>query len=80
MSGAVASRIIDAMIGGQEDVKEPVMLRHGKMKSKVEELAAALTSKLTDHHRFMLGMVKRSIGDKELIIKELDKEIDSLLK
>lgn len=80
LSGAVATRIIDAMIGGQEDVKELVKLRHGKMKSTVEELAAALTGKLTDHHRFMLGMVKRSIGDKELLIKELDKEIDRLLK
>jgi transposase len=80
LSGAVATRIIDAMIGGQEDVKELVKLRHGKMKSTVEELAAALTGKLTDHHRFMLGMVKRSIGDKELIIKDLDNEIDRLLK
>lgn len=79
LSGAVATRIIDAMIGGQEDVGELVKFRHGKMKATVEELAAALTGKLTDHHRFLLRMVKRSIGDKESLIEELDKEIDRLL-
>lgn len=80
LSGAVATRIIDAMIGGQEDVKELVKLRHGKMKATVEELAGALTGKLTDHHRFLLRMVKKSIKDKESLISELDKEIDRLLK
>lgn len=80
LSGAVATRIIDAMIGGQEDVKELVKLRHGKMKATVEELAGALTGKLTDHHRFLLRMVKKSIEDKESLISELDKEIDRLLK
>lgn len=79
LSGVVATKIIDAMIGGQEDVKELVKLRHGKMKATVEELAAALTGKLTDHHRFLLRMVKRSISDKETLIEDLDKEIDRLL-
>jgi transposase len=80
LSGAVSTRIIDAMIGGQEDVEELVKLRHGKMKSTVEELSAALKGNLTDHHRFMLELVKKSIWDKESIIKLLDKEIDRLLK
>lgn len=80
LSGAVSTRIIDAMIGGQEDVEELVKLRHGKMKSTVEELSAALKGNLTDHHRFMLELVKKSIWDKESIIKQLDKEIDRLLK
>ena len=80
LSGATASKIIDAIIGGQEDVNELVKLRHGKMKSTIQELAAALTGKLTDHHRFMLSMVKKSIESKELLIKELDEQIDKLLE
>ena len=50
------------------------------MKSTVEELSAALKGNLTDHHRFMLELVKKSIWDKESIINLLDKEIDRLLK
>lgn len=80
LSGVVATKIIDAMIGGQQDVEQLVKLRHGKMNATVQELASALTGKLTDHHRFMLGMVKRSIADKESLIEELEKEIDRLLK
>ncbi|WP_299915112.1 transposase, partial [uncultured Carboxylicivirga sp.] len=42
LNGATATKIIDAMIAGEEDVKELVKLRHGKMQSSVEELAASL--------------------------------------
>lgn len=80
MSGVTATKIIDAMIGGEEDVSELVKLRHGKMKATVEELALALTGKLSEHHKFMLTMVKKSIAEKTLLIKELDEEIDRHLK
>lgn len=80
LSGVVATKIIDAMIGGQQDVEQLVKLRHGNMNATVQELASALTGKLTDHHRFMLAMVKRSIADKESLIEELDQEIDRLIE
>ena len=80
MSGATATKIIDAIIKGEGKTEELIKLRHGKMKATVEELAAALTGKLTDHHRFMLSMVKKSIKEKELLIADLDKEIDKKLQ
>lgn len=80
LSGATATKIINAMIGGEENIQELVKLRHGKMKSTVEELASALKGKLTEHHRFMLTIVKESIKEKELLINKLDKQIDNKLK
>lgn len=80
LSGVVATKIINAMIGGEDDVKELVKLRHGKMNATIEELSSALTGKLTNHHKFMLNVVKKSIESKEMLIKELDIEIDKLLK
>ena len=80
LSGATATKIIDALLGGEEDVEELVKLRHGKMHASVAELASALTGKMTDHHRFMLRMIKKSIEEKKELIKELDKEIDKLIK
>jgi len=80
LSGATATKIIDAMIGGEDDVTELVKLRHGKMKASIEELASALTGKLTEHHKFMLSMVKKSIESKKLLIKELDEQIDKLIE
>ncbi len=80
LSGATATKIIDAMIEGEGRVEELAKLRHGKMKASEEELMVALTGNLTEHHKFMLKMVKQSIKDKELLIRELDKQIDNKLK
>ncbi len=79
LNGATATKIIDAMIAGEEDVKELVKLRHGKMQTSVEELAASLKGKLTDHHRFMLQTVKASIESKQNIIAKIDEQIDKQL-
>jgi transposase len=80
MSGAVATKIVDAMIEGEGSPEELAKFRHGKMKASGQELIVALTGNLTAHHKFMLRMVKQSIKDKQLLIEELDKQIDNKLK
>lgn len=80
MSGAVATKIIDAIIEGEGEAEKLAKLRHGKMKASEEELVVALTGNLTEHHKFMLKMVKQSIKSKELLIDELDQQIDNKLK
>lgn len=80
MSGAIATKIIDAMIEGEGNPEELAKFRHGKMKASEQELILALTGNLTEHHKFMLKMVKKSIKDKELLINDLDKQIDNKLK
>jgi len=80
MSGATATKIINAMIDGEDDIKELVKFRHGKMQSTVEDLAASLKGHLTAHHKFMLNIIKKSIEEKERTITELDKQIESHLK
>lgn len=80
MSGAVATKIIKALIDGEENVDELVKFHHGKMHCTKEELAASLRGKLTDHHRFMLQMVKESIAEKERLITKLDEQVEKMLK
>ena len=80
MSGAVATKIIDELISGEEDIDKLVSYRHGKMKSSKEELAKSLVGKLTAHHRFMLSTIKESIQEKEMLIAKLDRQIESHLK
>lgn len=80
MSGATATKIINAMIEGQEDINELLKFRHGKVQSSVEELAASLKGTLTDHHRFMLKTIKESILEKEKTIGKLDQHIEEHLK
>jgi transposase len=79
LSGATATKIIDAMIEGEENIEELLKYRHGKMQSSVEDLASSLKGNLTDHHRFMLQTVKESIKSKEQIIFKLEEQIDKQL-
>ena len=80
MSGVVATKIIDELISGEEDVSKLVSHRHGKMQSSEEDLAKSLVGKLTAHHRFMLETIKESIKEKELLISKLDRQIEAHLK
>jgi len=80
MSGATATKIINAMISGEEDIKKLVKYRHGKMQASEEELASSLRGKLTGHHKFMLTTIKESMQEKETIIEKLDKRIAEQLK
>jgi transposase len=80
MSGSVATRIIEAMIAGEENIEKLTSYHHGKMQCSKEELAQALKGFMTDHHRFLLRMVRISIQAKESLINELDKKIDQHLE
>ncbi|MBF0121276.1 MAG: IS110 family transposase [Desulfobacterales bacterium] len=80
ISGASATRIIDAIIEGEEDIEKLLSLCHGKMKAKKEDIAAAIKGQLSTHHKFMLKTIKKSIKDKENLINELNTEIDKRLE
>jgi len=80
MDGASATKIINAMISGVDDIEELLKFRHGKIQSSKEDLAAALKGNLTTHHKFMLQTIKMSITEKESIITLLNKQIDNHLK
>jgi len=80
MSGVVATKIIDDLIAGEEDITKLVLHRHGKMQASEADLAKSLVGNLTAHHRFLLQIIKKSIKEKEMLIAELDLRIDEHLK
>ena len=80
MSGATATKIINAMIDGEENIEELLKFRHGKMQASEADLASALKGKLTEHHKFMLTTIKESIQEKEALIAKLDTRIEEHLK
>ena len=80
MSGATATKIINAMIDGEDNIKELVKFRHGKMQASNEDLASALKGHLSEHHKFMLQTIKSSIKEKEALIQKLDERIYTQLK
>ena len=79
MSGATATKIINTMIEGVENIRELLKFRHGKMQASVEDLTSALKGKLIEHHKFMLTTIKESIEEKESLIEKLDTRIEKHL-
>jgi transposase len=55
--------------------EEISQLAKGKLKKKVDQLEKALNGKLTDHHRFLLGMHLENIDHLAKQIKKIDEEI-----
>lgn len=80
MSGATATKIIAAMIDGQEDIDELVKMRHGKLAVSKEDLAKALKGNLSDHHKFMLTTIKSCIEDRQATLEKLDTRIEEHLR
>jgi transposase len=74
--GVSATKIIDALLGGEEEISELLKLCHGKLKPKEEMLKEALVGKLTEHHKFMLRTIKKSIKQIEEVITEVEQRID----
>jgi transposase len=52
------------------------MMAKGKLKKKVDLLEKALNGKITDHHRFLLGMHLENIDHLAKQIKKMDEEIE----
>ena len=74
--GASGSKIVNDIINGKADIDELMKHIHGKVKANREDIRKALEGRLTNHHRFMLKIIKKSIEEKEEIIKELEEQID----
>jgi len=74
--GVSGTRIIDAIIEGKQDIDELAGLCHRSLIGKREKIKESLNGKVTDHHRFMLQTIKKTIEGLEEIIQEIDKRID----
>lgn len=74
--GVSATKIIDALLAGEEDIEELIKLCHGKLKPKEGKLKEALVGKLTEHHKFMLGTIKQSMKQIEEIVQTVEQRIE----
>jgi len=64
---------------GQTDPVYFASLCHGKVKAEQEDIIMALEGNLTEHHKFMIRIIRQDIRQTETLIKELDMEIEKQL-
>jgi transposase len=78
--GVSATKIINDIIKGETSVDKLMTHLHGRIKADREEIRKALEGRITDHHRFMLKIIKDRIEGTEKIISKVEKQIDKAVK
>lgn len=77
VNGVTCTRIIDEILKGNTAPDYLAFLcTHGKLQSSKEQIRDAVEGMFTEHHKFMLKAIRRSIASLEEEIAELEAEID----
>lgn len=76
IQGVNASKIINSLIDGIEDWEVLSAFHHGNMKKSKSDIREALTGKITDHHRFMLKLIREGMRSMDRFIEEIDQRIE----
>jgi transposase len=74
--GVSGRAMIRAIIAGQEDPEQLAELAKRQLRGKIPELKPALQGRVTEHHRFLLGMLLEQIESLEGWIAQYDARIE----
>ena len=81
VTGKTCTEVIDNVLAGNTDPKFLASLcTHWKLKSSREEIALAVEGNFTEHHKFMLRTIRKSIENLESQIKDIDEEINRYMQ
>jgi transposase len=86
--GAVASDILgvsgramlEALMAGEHSAERLAEMAQGRLRGKIPELGQALEGHLTEHHRFLLGLLWKELAQYEELLRELDQRIEKLTR
>lgn len=78
--GISGRAILDAIVAGQTDPEQLSSLLRGRLKQKRQDVSEALAGRVTEHHRFMIGMHLELIDTLRASINVLEKRIDTQLE
>jgi transposase len=78
--GVTGTKLIDALLEDNYNFDELIKLCHGRIKAKSKQLQQALVGKLTAHHKFMLRIIRKSLGNIHQLINEVDIKISEQTK
>jgi len=78
--GVSGRRMIEAMIAGVKDPRKLAALASTRLKASSKQLYDALHGRLTDHHRFMLGLYLTQYDALGQAIAKIDAEVDAAIE
>jgi transposase len=78
--GVSGLRMLEEIVRGQDDPAQLAELAQRRLRAKIPELQEALYGKLTEHHRWMLGLLLDQLRAGEQFIARLDERIAELTR
>jgi transposase len=78
--GVSGRLMLEAIIKGQDNPADLADLARRRLRSKIPQLEEALSGKLNDHHRWMLGLLLDQFKATEEFITRLDERIGELTR
>ena len=78
--GVSGRQMIQALIDGQQDPNAMADFARRRMREKIPLLREALTGKVTEHHRFMLGQLLDHVEYLERQIEQYSQRIEQVLR
>lgn len=78
--GVSGLRMLEEIVRGQDDPAQLAGLAQRRLRAKIPELQEALYGKLTEHHRWMLGLLLDQLRTSEQFIARLDERIAKLTR
>jgi transposase len=77
--GVSGRDMLRALVAGQTDPVKLAELARGKLRAKIPALRLALQGRVTEHHRFMLGLLLDELSHLEGLIERLTQRITEVL-
>ena len=75
--GVSGRRMIEALIAGETDPAQLAMLADRRIKASPSELCDALRGRVTQHHRFLLGLHLGQVDAIDAAIEKVDQQIEA---
>jgi transposase len=76
--GVSGRAMMEAIIRGETDPDKLAELAEGRLRAKLPQLRVALEARVTEHHRFMLGLLLRQIDFFDVAIAEVSNRIEKV--
>jgi transposase len=77
--GMSGRRILKAIVAGETDASKLAGLGSSRLAASRDELTAALTGRIRDHHRFLIAQHLKTIEQIEATMTEFDARIEAVL-
>jgi transposase len=77
--GASGRDMIRALVDGKLSAEEMADLARHRLRAKIPQLREALSGRVGEHHRFMLGLLLDEVEHLESVIAKLDERVEAVM-